>query len=117
MAKENKTKEKASNQAEVVQVAEAVVKENTKGEAEAAAEAKNEDDGYVTYTLQVIPGVVDGEYQTVVINGKNYQVKVGEPVRMPKGVAEVLQQMVASANATNKRIKSMRQERCITTLE
>lgn len=114
MAKENKTKEKASNQAEVVQAAEAVVKENTKGEAETVAE---EDDGYVVYTLPFLPGTNDGDYQTVVINGKNYQVKYGEPIRMPKGVAEVLQQMVNSTRVTNEKIKRLQQERCITTLE
>lgn len=107
--------EETADTTDAVQTAEATVEQPS----EKARGGQNAlvDDGYVTYCLPYLPGVKPGEYQTVTINGKNYQVKYGEPVRMPSGVAEVLQQMVKSRTRIEDKIKRLQEEKCITKLE
>ena len=75
------------------------------------------DDGYVEYCLPFMPGVKPGDSQTVTINGKNYQVKYGEVVRVPVGVAEILKEMVKANGLIEEKIKRLQQETCITKLE
>lgn len=75
------------------------------------------DDGYVEYCLPFMPGVKPGDSQTVTINGKNYQVKYGERVRVPVGVKEILEEMVKANGLIEEKIKRLQQETCITKLE
>lgn len=73
---------------------------------------------YVDYTLQFLPGKEMGDYQTVTVNGKNYQVAYGVPVKVPVGVKEILDDMIRSQRLLKNKIDRLtEQERCIAKLE
>lgn len=58
--------------------------------------------GYVEVTVPIgfITGPED-EHLIVCLNGKNYQVKVGEPVAVPKGVKEIIDNAMAQRRKVN----------------
>ncbi len=73
--------------------------------------------GYVEYCLPFLPGKKPGDFQTVTINGKNYQVKYGEKVMVPKGVRDVLEEMVQQSILIEKKVEELKKEKCITKIE
>ena len=115
---EVETKVQEPIRAEEAAIEEAVQEENSdRAEESASGKAERKDDGYVEYCLPFLPGVKPGDYQTVTINGKNYQVKYGENIRMPKGVADILKEMVKSYITTEEKAARLQKETCITVLE
>lgn len=73
---------------------------------------------YVDYTLQFLPGKEMGDYQTVTVNGKNYQVAYGVPVKVPVGVKEILDDMIRSQRLLKNKIDRLTEkDRCIAKLE
>lgn len=73
---------------------------------------------YVDYCLPFLPGKEMGDFQTVTLNGKNYQVAYGVPVKVPVGVKEILDDMIRSQRLLKKKIDRLtEQERCIAKLE
>ena len=69
-------------------------------EATEATEVKKKDYVEVTVPIGFITGPED-EHLVVCLNGKNYQVKVGEPVMVPKGVKEVIDNALAQRRKVN----------------
>ena len=95
---------------------EAEVAEEIADEEDTASENKKEE--YVDYILPFLPGKQMGDSQTVTINGKNYQVQYGVPVKVPIGVKEVLEDMVKAAQLLKKKIDRMtKEEQCIAKLD
>lgn len=90
--------------------------EETVTEKTTAEETENKD-GYVKFCLPFLPGKTKGDYQTVTINGKNYQVKYGETVNIPVGVRDVLVEMLAQSELIDRKIAALKKERCISTIE
>ncbi len=87
-----------------------------KTEPKEAAEVNKEE--YVDYCLPFLPGKEMGDYQTVTVNGKNYQVAYGVPVKVPVGVKEILDDMIRSQRLLKKKIDRLTsQEKCIAKLE
>lgn len=69
---------------------------------------------YVDYCLPFLPGRKKGDSHTVTINGKNYQVQYGVPVKVPAGVKEILEGMVMQNEMVERKIRELtKEERCL----
>ena len=70
--------------------------------AETAEAVEVEKEGYVEVTVPIgfITGPED-EHLIVCLNGKNYQVKVGEPVAVPNGVKEIIDHALEQRRKVN----------------
>ena len=69
---------------------------------------------YVDYCLPFLPGRKKGDSHTVTINGKNYQVQYGVPVKVPSGVKEILEGMVMQNEMVERKIRELtKEERCL----
>lgn len=80
---------------------------DAKAEAQAEASVPKPDDGYedILVPKNYLTGPED-EHVPVVLNGKIYQVKLGETVRVPKGVAGILKNAMAQKSSVTKLIKN-----------
>ena len=87
---------------------EAAVKEEAedKKEVKEAESNPTADDGRVEY---IVPMNVfgDGDYVTVGLNGVNFQIEVGVPVRVPKGVKEILDESIRRKKEASGKAKKM----------
>lgn len=90
------------------------------GEANVAGKKINtaENDGYVNYCLPFLPGKQPGDSHTVTVNGKNYQVQYGVPVRVPIAVRDILEEMIAQSRHVSRKMQEMKDnDRCIAKFE
>ncbi len=98
-------------------VEEAMEGEETEDFEENANNTGAEKPGYVDYYLPPLADKPIGSYQTVTINGKNYQVRYGEWVKIPVGVRDILEEMVRQTMLLGKKIERLKEEKCITKIE
>lgn len=67
---------------------------------------EQKDDGRVEYTIPMnVFG--DEEHVTVGLNGKNYQIEVGVPVRVPKGVKEILDESIKRKKIASGKLRNL----------
>lgn len=89
--------------------------EKTEVKKEAAETKKDE---RVEYTLPFMPGTKMGDSITVTINGVNTQVQYGVTQMIPKGVADVLMEMVSQERIVAKKVEEIAgKERLIATIK
>lgn len=76
--------------------------------------ANNQKEEYVDYCLPFVPGKEMGDSQTVTVNGKNYQVRYGEQVRIPIAVKEILEDMLLSQKLIKRKTDELAgKDKCI----
>ena len=71
----------------------------------------------VKYCLPYLNGAGPGDFRTVTLNGKNYQVQYGVEVEMPIGVAQILKEAVAQDMLIRNKIKKLQEEKCLTKID
>ena len=79
---------------------------------------KKEKEEYVEFCLPFVPGKEMGDFQTVTLNGRNYQVQYGVTQKIPLGVKEILEDMLLSQRLIKRKIDELtKEEKCIAKFE